>query len=116
LLLAGLELLTRHGASTLEQNPTTKSHEVSGFLWSSAHDSSLLGRWFLEASKSFSGPSGWLCLKLDAYSSEMLALRRDALGPEEREAIERLYLESTGKRLQGVLKQHIMAALEAKYP
>jgi hypothetical protein len=50
------------------------------------------------------------------YTSSMLAMRRDAANQEQRAAIERLYLESTGKHLQDVLEQHIIASLKAKYP
>jgi hypothetical protein len=44
----------------------------------------------------------------------MLAMRRDASTPEQRAAIERLYFAATGKPLQDVLEQRIIAALEGE--
>jgi hypothetical protein len=52
----------------------------------------------------------------EQYAHTMLAMLRDASSPEQQAEIERSYFATTGKSLQDVLEQCIIAALEAKYP
>jgi hypothetical protein len=47
----------------------------------------------------------------EGYTSKMLSMRRNAATPEQRAETEKLYFATTGKSLQDVLEQRIIAAL-----